>query len=145
MTLSAKRNFRRSSLPAFSLVEVTIVLGVISVAAIPVLALLVTGFQTMKNSNADVRSAIIAQKIIASAQMLPFAQLASTNYSLDIEGKAVAAQEAVFQASLSVTKQPAGNIITSSNVARVSVEVTGPAMNNERRVYSEILVNLDTP
>jgi len=92
-----------------------------------------------------VRSAIIAQKIIASAQMLPFAQLASTNYSLDIEGKAVAAQEAVFQASLSVTKQPAGNIITSSNVARVSVEVTGPAMNNERRVYSEILVNLDTP
>jgi len=127
---------------AFSLVEVAMALGVVSVVAIPLLGLLVVGFGTMQTSNAEVRSSVIAQKIVAAAQMMPYGELTNRVYSLDFEGREVPAAEAVFRAELRVLKQPAGNIVDSPNVARVSVTIGGPAVNNEERVYSEILVNL---
>lgn len=130
---------------AFSLVEVALAMGVISAMVIPLLALLVSGFQTIKASNAEVRSAMIAQKILASAQMLSYAELADDDYSLDYDGgspiRGVPLQEAAFRVGLQVFKQPQGNIFTSTNMARVSVTITGPALNNEKRVFSGIIAN----
>ena len=138
----AARKQRPVSPLAFSLVEVALALGVISAMAIPLLALLVSGFQTIKASNAEVRSAMIAQKIIASAQMLSYAELADADYTLDYEGgRGVPLQEAAFRVGLQVFKQPQGNIFSSKNMARVSVTITGPALNNEKRVFSGIIAN----
>lgn len=117
-------------------------LGIIAFVVIPLLGLMSIGFTTMKNSNADVRSAIIAQKIIGEAQMIPYDQLRDNIYFIDFEGKEVAEQQAVFQAQLNVSKAPAGDIISSPNAARVSVAISGDALQNQERVYSTTVFNL---
>ena len=124
------------------MVEVAIALGIIGFVVVPLLAMLVSGFQTIQRSNSEMRSAIIAQKMIAGAQMLPFSQLADATNNLDFEGATVSAQDAVFEARLQVMRNPAGDAVSSTNLARVSVSITGKAMNNETKVYSGVIANI---
>lgn len=124
---------------AFSLVEVTLAMGIIGVAFIPLLGLLSVGFTTMKDSNLDVRAALIAQRMLAAAQMVPFGTLSSTNKYLDYDGKDVQASEAVFTAVL----QPStNNVLGSTNLKNVTVTLTGSALENRPRVFASTVVNL---
>lgn len=127
---------------AFSLVEVAIALGIVGFVAIPMVGLLLSGFRTIQLSNSEMRSAIIAQRMIANAQMQPFAILSDKVLNLDSEGLEVPSEDAVFQVRMQVAKNPAGDVITSPNLARLSVSVTGRAMQNETKVYSGIVANV---
>lgn len=128
-------------LAGFSLVEVAIALGIIGFTILPMVAMLGSGFQTVQQSNSEMRSALIAQKIMGAAQMVPFENLSDTNYQFDLEGVEVPAQLAVFEVSLRVTKNTAGDIISSPNLAKLSVTVTGKALNNQQRGYSGMAAN----
>ncbi len=123
----------------FSLVEVTLALGVVGAAFIPLLALLSVGFATLKESNADVKAALIAQRVLASAQMAPFDALSGATLYLDFEGREVASREAVIQARLNVS---ATNFLNSTNLRRVSVTLNGTAFQNQARVFSATVANL---
>lgn len=126
---------------AFSLVEVTMAMGIIAVAFIPLLGLLSVGFSTMKASNVDVRTALIAQRMLAAAQMLPYGDLSTnstTNY-FDYDGKEVPASEAAFTAAF----QPStNNVLGSPNLRNVTVTLTGSAVENRPRIYASTVVNL---
>jgi len=114
-------------------------LGIVGVAFIPLLGLLSVGFKTMKESNVDVRTALIAQRMLAAAQMVPFGTLRATTKHLDYDGKEVPASEAVFTAAF----QPSSNnVLGSSNLKNVTVTLTGPAVENRPRVFASTVANL---
>lgn len=127
---------------AFTLVEVALALGIISAAIIPLLGLMSVGFASMRETTADVRSSIIAQKVLASAQMVPFAELDGKTWLLDSEGREVNSPQEIFTATLMVEKSPAGDVIDSANLARVSVTIEGAGVQGRKRVYSTTVARL---
>lgn len=124
---------------AFSLVEVVLALGIVGVAFVPLLGLLSVGFSTMKESNVDVKAALIAQRLIAAAQMVPYDQLDSQTQYLDYEGKEVPQAESVFTAQIIPSTQ---SVLGSPNLKKVTVTLTGPAVQNDPRVFSSTVANL---
>lgn len=126
------------------MVEVALALGIVGGILIPLLGLMSMGFTTLKDANTDVRAQLIAQKIIGAAQMLPYGQLEDRQYHLDNEGNPVAAAGAVYNAEVKVWKTPADNFLGSPNAARISVTITGSAVQNTPRIYSATIANLGT-
>jgi len=141
-TTADTRILRPSNRRAFSLVEVVLALGLISAVFIPLLGMLSVGFSTMKESNVDVKAALIAQKYIAAAQMVPFAKLqASTNY-LDYEGTKVDSQtEATFTAV--IEPGSTDNFLGSANIKNIKVTLTGSGIQtNSPRVFCSTVANI---
>ncbi len=126
----------------FTLVEIAISIGIVCIGFIPLLGLLSIGFGSLHDSNTDTRSSLIAQKIIAAAQMIPYGQLTNQTYLLDLDGNTVPATSAVYRATMRVTKLASDNVLNSPNAARVSVSITGSALKNQERVYTATVVNL---
>lgn len=127
----------------FSLVEVAIALGVVSASLIPVLGLLAIGFGTMRDANAEMRTALIAQKESAALQMIPFSKLSSLSLSnnyYDIEGLPVAQGEAVFIVARSLSLTNA--FVQSASSARLEVRVSGPGVQNRTNTYGFTIGNL---
>jgi uncharacterized protein (TIGR02598 family) len=125
----------------FSLIEIAIALGVISAGMIPLLGLLSVGFSTMKESNAHMKSSIIAQKILGDAQTAPFGSLVANRYYLDMEGQDASPAEATIVADVTVNKGSTNGMIRSLNAARIEVAISGPAMGGTN-VYSATVANL---
>lgn len=126
---------------AFSLVEVVLALGLISAIFIPLLGMLSVGFSTMKESYIDVKTSLIAQKYLASAQMVPFVKLQASTKYLDYEGSEVPQSEAVFTAVI----EPVGaiNLLGSANLKNVKVTLSGSGIQTNRpRVYSSTVANI---
>lgn len=125
----------------FSLVEVALALGILSFALIPLLGLMATGFHTLRDSNAEVRASLIAQKIIAAAQMVPFSSLQDQSYQMDYEGNSVTvSNDAVFHANMTVTR--GGGLLDSTNTARVRVIITGSPLGGLPYILSETVSNM---
>jgi len=127
----------------FSLVEVCLAIGIIGTAFIPLLALLSAGFSTMKDSNVDVKASLIAQKLLAAAQMVPFSKLSKLEEKpkyLDYDGNEVEKDRAVFEASVTSSGT---NLLGSSNLLRVTVTLTGPAVENRPRIFSSTVAKID--
>ena len=132
------RRFRHH---AFSLVEVVLALGIISAVFIPLLGMLSVGFSTMKESNIDVRVSLIAQKCLASAQMVPFVNLQTATNYLSYEGTEVSKSEAAFIAVIEPVS--AANLLGSANIKNVRVTVSGAGIQTNRpRVFSSTVANL---
>ncbi len=132
---------RPGSRRAFSLVEVVLALGLISAIFIPLLGMLSVGFSTMKESNVDVKASLIAQKCLASAQMVPFVKLEASTKYLDYEGTEVPQSEAVFTAVI----EPVGvsNLLGSANLKNVKVTLSGSGIQTNRpKVYSSTVANI---
>ncbi len=126
---------------AFSLIEVAMAAGIVSAVIIPLLGLMAIGLSTFKASSSEMRSALIAQKLIGANQMMPYDQLAGRTLLLDFDGNEVRGEDAIFRATVLVEKNPAGGIVQSTNAARVSVLLSGPALQNQTNTFSSLVVN----
>ncbi len=124
---------------AFSLVEVVLALGIIGAAFIPLLGLLSVGFLTMKESNLDVKSALIAQKFLAGAQLVPYAELGDTTHYLDYDGNEVPETDSAYTVQLVSSPD---NLLGSASLKKVTLTLTGPAVEHRPRVYSSTVANL---
>jgi uncharacterized protein (TIGR02598 family) len=82
-------NSTKSKLVAFSLVEVTIALGVVSFAVLAVLALLPTGLSTLRAGMEDTVRAQIVKAISSQTLLTDFLLLEDTFYEFDDEGQVV--------------------------------------------------------
>lgn len=132
---------RPHSTGAFTLVEVALAAAVVGAVIIPLIGLMAVGLNTYKSSNSDMRSALIAQKLIAANQMIPYGQLAGKTYLLDFDGNEVPERDAVFRARMLVEKNPSGGVVQSANAARVSILLSGPALQNQTNTFSSLVVN----
>jgi uncharacterized protein (TIGR02598 family) len=124
---------------AFSLVELVLALGIVSFLIIPMVMLLGVGVNTMKSSMIDVKTSSLAQKYMAAAQMAPFQTLATQTRYVDFDGRDVPLSEAIFVVTTTVD---AANLLTSSNLTRVTVTFTGSGTGNIPRKYSAFVANL---
>jgi|GEM_PF-2797794 len=123
----------------FTLVEVALALGVISFTIVPLLALMSQAFNSMRASNQEVRCSVLAQRILADAQMMPFSALADRVYFLDLEGRPVPQGRAVINAEMRVEADT--GLFASSQLRRVKVTFTGTALGADSRTYSITLAN----
>jgi len=124
---------------AFTLVEVVLALGIVSFLIIPMVMLLGIGINTMKSSMIDVKTSSLAQKYMAAAQMAPFQTLAPQTRYIDFDGREVSVGEAIFVVTTTVDN---ANILSSSNLARVTVTFSGSGTGNLPRRYSALVANL---
>jgi len=136
-----------SSRNAFSLIEVTMALGIIGFSILPLVKLMSLGFVTMQDANCDVRAAIIARQVIAEAQRSPFDGLQSTGpIWMDYEGNALKQSEsanAVFEVYLKVNDASGtGNPLGSPNLAKIRVTITGAALGNRPRMFNALVANM---
>jgi len=132
------RAYRR----AFSLVEVVLALGVITAVFIPLLGMLSVGFSTMTESNVDVKSALIAQKVLAAAQMVPYGDLRAATLYLGHDGNEVPQQESVFTVTVQPDNAPASNPLQSPSLTTMRVTISGPGVNNNPRIFASTIANL---
>jgi len=124
----------------FSLVEVALALGVIGAAFVPLTGLLSVGLSALRESQVDVKASLIAQRLLADAQLVPFGDLSGVTEYLDIEGNKVAPEEAVFEAKL--TTQNAAGVLVSTNLKQIVVTLNGTAVGGAPRVFASTAANL---
>jgi uncharacterized protein (TIGR02598 family) len=125
----------------FSLVEVALSLGIICIAVIPLMGLLTVGFDSAMESTGEVRASIIAQKIMTEVGMSSYSQLQSRTYFLDSFCNEVDEAESVFTATLVVQKGPSSNLLVSPSLARITIDITGPALRNNRYIHSATIAD----
>jgi uncharacterized protein (TIGR02598 family) len=129
---------------AFSLVEVVLALGLISAVFIPLLGMLSIGFSALKESNVDVKASLIAQKVLASAQLVPYGKLqgAPTTNFLNYDGNEVPEKESVFTVTIVPDNVPTNNVLQSPSLTTMRVTISGPAVNNGQRIFASTIANL---
>ena len=127
---------------AFSLVEVVLALGLISAVFIPLLGMLSIGFSALKESNVDVKASLIAQKVLASAQLVPYGDLQGATKYLNYDGNEVSQAESVFTVTIAPDNAPTSNPLQSPSLTTMRVTVSGPAVNNRERIFASTIANL---
>jgi|GEM_PF-1692733 uncharacterized protein (TIGR02598 family) len=136
------RIFRPGNRRAFSLVEVVLALGIIGFAFIPTMGFISQGFSTLRDSNVDVKTALIAQKCMAEAQLTSYTNLVNTNKYFDMEGRVLTnSSAAIFKAEVKY-ELPTNTIVESTNFKKVTVTLTGSGVENRARVFSSTVANL---
>lgn len=139
------RNF---SVPAFSLVEVVVALGLMSFAIVGIVGLLPAGLRTMKESVGTTVQSQIAQQLINDAQLTPFSSLpsAKTNY-FDWHGREVEEGSAEKVYKVCMEKVYATNSVTSQfsqNVAAtLLLKISSTVSPAETGSYSFVLISND--
>ena len=131
----------------FSLIEVTIALGIFAFAMIPVIGLVTVGMKTLRNSmDATVQSDLI-RKTVGEATRIPFANLATAfddqRFYFDDEGGQQTSSNAqtIFVASAAVSAPPSLLPADGSMAKLLTVTVHHFADTNNRTVYSQLIVN----
>ena len=127
---------------AFSLVEVVLALGLISAVFIPLLGMLSIGFSALKESNMDVKASLIAQKVLASAQLVPYGKLQGATKFLNYDGNEVPETESVFTVTIAPDNLPTNNVLQSPSLTTMRVTISGPAVNNGQRIFASTIANL---
>ena len=110
-----------SPVAGFSLVEVTLALGIISFAMVTLIGLLPVSYSAFKSSARSVTSTQLAQRIFADMQQTDFASLAPTNSYHDVQGDEVGQSDSkkVFDVKveiLSGMNLPASSAVASGNL-----------------------------
>ncbi|CAN5343975.1 hypothetical protein BH09VER1_BH09VER1_27760 [soil metagenome] len=135
-THTASRRFQR----AFSLVEITIAVGVVACSMLVVMGLLPVGLKTMHDSSAQYGTSTIAQQIISELQLMPFTSSASNaSYSISamngqtdyytIEGaKTANRSDSYFTVTYSTNSPavPGGSSTYSSGAQMVKASIAFP-------------------
>jgi len=130
----------------FSLIEVTIALGVFAFAMIPIIGLVSSGMKSLRGSMDDGVRGEIVRKVVAEAGRVPYTNLSSfngTNFYFDDEGVQQASSNAqtIFVASNSIANPPS-LVTTNTNIARLlRVTVRHFADTNNKTVYSQLILN----
>ena len=141
----ASRSFARFP-HGFSLIEVTIALGVFAFAMIPIIGLVSSGMKSLRGSMDEGVRGEIVRKVVAEAGRVPYTNLSSfngTNFYFDDEGVQQASSNAqtIFVASNSVAPPPS-LITTNTDIAQLlKVTVRHFADTNNKTVYSQLILN----
>ena len=143
----ASRSFARFP-HGFSLIEVTIALGVFAFAMIPIIGLVSSGMKSLRGSMDEGVRGEIVRKVVAEAGRVPYTNLSTFSGSLfyfDDEGVQQASSNAqtIFVASNSVYAATPPSLITSdTNIAQLlKVTVRHFADTNNKTVYSQLILN----
>ena len=130
----------RRSNSAFSLIEVTIALGIFVFAMVPIIGLTSAGMKNLRHSMDDTVRADIVRKVVGEV-------IRSTNYAAPDLADSYYNDEGVETTSPSIfvaTKtisDPPALLSTSTDVAKVlTVTVTHFADTNNRTVFSQLFV-----
>lgn len=108
---------------AFSLIEVTIALGILAFALVGIMGLMPVGLRTMGDAIDDGTSSLIARRLVGEARQSSLDALITNNSTtryFDFEGQEVAS----VSSSLSVYKADTMVSAQSSNLALVSITVS---------------------
>jgi len=132
---------------AFSLIEVTIALGIVAFAMVPIIGLVSTGMKSLRDSMDETVRAEIVRKVSGEALRVPYAKLLdefqNKTFYFDDEGIQQSSSNAstIFVATTAVSAPPA--LITSDSViARLlSVNVRHFADGNNKTVHSQLILN----
>jgi uncharacterized protein (TIGR02598 family) len=133
-------------LRGFSLIEVTIALGVFAFAMIPIIGLVSSGMKSLRGSMDDGVRGEIVRKVVGEAMRVPYTNLSSlngTNFYFDDEGVQQASSNAqtIFVASSSIANPPS-LVTTNTNIAQLlRVTVRHFADTNNKTVYSQLILN----
>ena len=105
----------------FSLVEVTLALGIISFAMVTLIGLLPVSYTSFRASARSVTSTQLAQRIFAEMQQTDFTNLAPTNTFHDVQGAEVGQSDSkkVFDVNVQIisdVKLPASASVASSSL-----------------------------
>jgi uncharacterized protein (TIGR02598 family) len=87
---------RQRAVRAFSLVEITLSLGLVSFALVAMLGLLPTGLSTLRESMGQTVEAQILQTISSRAVISSFTNISATNLYFDREGLPVGSQGSAY-------------------------------------------------
>lgn len=136
-----------SSQHGFSLIEVTIALGVFAFAMIPIIGLVSSGMKSLRGSMDDGVRGEIVRKVVAEAGRVPYTNL-STEFNnrlfyFDDEGVQQASSNAqtIFVASNSIAPPPP-LVTADTNIAQLlRVTVQHFADTNNKTVYSQLILN----
>ena len=108
---------------AFSLIEVTIALGILAFALVGIMGLMPVGLRTMGDAIDDNSSSLIARRLVGEARQSSLDALITNTFTtryFDFEGQEVASASSplsVYMANTTVSAQ-------SSNLALVSITVS---------------------
>jgi len=154
MKISAPSDIRASQSPSrlshgFSLIEVTIALGVFAFAMIPIIGLVSSGMKSLRGSMDDGVRGEIVRKVVGEAGRVPYTNLSTAFnnrlFYFDDEGVQQASSNAqtIFVASNSVyAATPPSLITTDTNIAQLlRVTVRHFADSNNKTVYSQLILN----
>ena len=154
MKISAPSDIPASQSPArlshgFSLIEVTIALGVFAFAMIPIIGLVSSGMKSLRGSMDDGVRGEIVRKVVGEAGRVPYTNLSTAFnnrlFYFDDEGVQQASSNAqtIFVASNSVYAATPPSLITSdTNIAQLlKVTVRHFADTNNKTVYSQLILN----
>lgn len=140
-------NVCTSSVFGFSLIEVTIALGVFAFAMIPIIGLVSSGMKSLRGSMDDGVRGEIVRKVVGEATRVPYANLSiafnNQLFYFDDEGVQQASSNAqtIFVASNSIANPPS-LVTTNTNIAQLlKVTVRHFADTNNKTVYSQLILN----
>jgi len=116
---------------AFSLVEVTMALGIVSFGLLSVMGLMPVGLSTLRNAMDQTVEGQIVQKVSGRFLLTPFSKLqtdyaAGTNFYFDQEGEEVAQSNATYEVK---AKKPTGAVYpgaseeSTNSLCMIPVEV----------------------
>jgi uncharacterized protein (TIGR02598 family) len=142
------RQFRRPKpQSAFSLIEVTIALGIVAFAMVPIIGLVSTGMKSLRESMDETVRAEIVRKVSSEALRVPYRLLSEefqnkTNY-FDDEGVQQSSSNAstIFVATTALTEPP--SLITSDKeiATLLYIKVQHFADVNNKTVHSQLILN----
>ena len=132
---------------AFSLIEVTIALGIVAFALVPIIGLVSTGMKSLRDSMDETVRAEIVRKVSGEALRVPYAKLLdefqNKTFYFDDEGiqQPSSNVSTIFVATTAVADPP--SLITSNTgIARLlSVNVQHFADVNNKTVHSQLILN----
>lgn len=132
---------------AFSLIEVTIALGIFAFAMIPVIGLVSVGMKTLRNSMDVTVQSDLVRKTVGEAMRIPFGNLSTAFdnklFYFDDEGVQQPSRnpQTIFVASSAVTSPPSLLAADGSIAKLLKVTVYHFADTNNKTVYSQLIVN----
>jgi len=132
---------------AFSLIEVTIALGIFAFAMVPVIGLVSTGMTTLRDSMDVTVQIDLVRKTAGEAMRIPFTNLSAAFdnklFYFDDEGVQQTSSNAqtIFVARAAVTAPPSLLTSDGSIAQLLKVTVYHFADTNNKTVYSQLIVN----
>jgi uncharacterized protein (TIGR02598 family) len=131
----------------FSLIEVTLALGIFAFAMIPIIGLVSSGMKSLRGSMDDAVRGEIVRKVVAEAGRVPYTNLSTAFnnrlFYFDDEGVQQASSNAqtIFVASNSIANPPV-LLTTNTDIAQLlRVTVRHFADTNNKTVYSQLILN----
>lgn len=131
----------------FSLIEVTIALGIVAFAIVPVIGLVSTGMKSLRDSMDETVRAEIVRKVSGEALRIPYTNLLeefqNKTFYFDDEGIQQYSSNAstIFVATTALAAPP--SLITSDSgiASLLSVNVRHFADGNNKTVHSQLILN----